>query len=163
MSDPERLCTHIYEDVHPSEWSKRQRIQFLLDRWDDIFGPDIASSLNGNRGGSGLDSALPEMAHDRSVVELQRCLSSLALDDPAGHKHLKFFRCNAEWRQVSAKIKFRGPNGRQLEGVGWKRERIVPAWIDPRLVVRAEQYLEREFKGALFIPKDLWDGLTKAV
>ena len=159
----ERQYVRTYEDVHPSQWTARQRIQFLLDRWGDIFEPDIASSLSAAGGGSGLDPALPKMAQHGSVRELIRCLDNLALDDPAAHKHLKAFRCSAEWRQVRAVIRVRLQSGRWDGIPGWKRERIVPRWIDPRLVVRAEEAIARMFRGEVFIPKDLWDGLTKPV
>lgn len=150
-----------YDDVHPAKWTKRQRIQFLLDRWGDIFEPDIASSLSASGGGSGLDAALPKMAHHWSVVELLRCMRLLAQTDLSAHNHLKAFRCSAEWRQVRAMIRVRLQSGRWDEIPGWRRERIVPHWIDPRLVLRAEKALEESFRGDVFIPKDLWDGLTK--
>ena len=152
-----------YVDVHPNDWTQRQRIQFLLDHWPDIFEPNIASSLSTAGGGSGLEPRLPKMAEHGSVRELTRCLDNLARDDPAAHRHLKAFRCNAEWRQVKAKIKFLGPKGNLIEGDGWRRERIIPSWINARLVLRAEEAIVRMFRDEVFIPKDLWDGITKPV
>lgn len=144
----------------PTKWTPLDRIRFLLDHWSDIFDPNAAAGMAATGSGDGIP-LMPQMSRHPTVVELQRCLSSLALDDPPAHRHLKAFRCNAEWRQVRAKIKFRGPNGREIEGDGWRRERIEPAWISARLVFRAEEYLEQAFRGEVFIPRDLWKGLTE--
>ena len=159
------LSTYTYaSDVHPDKWTNRERIQFLLDRWDDIFAPNMASSLSGlTGGGSGLEPRLPVMAHHRSVRELDRCLGVLVERAPTLYRHLKAYRCNAEWRQVKAKIKFRGPNGREVGGDGWKKERIVPSWISLKSVRLAEDLLVAVFRGDVFIPDDLWNGLTKPV
>jgi hypothetical protein len=147
-------------DQHPEKWTPLDRIRFLLDRWGEIFEPDIASSFSSG-GGSGLDPRLPDMAHHSSVVELEYCLSALAIDHPALFSHLKAFRCNAEWRQVKAKIPLRLPSGRMTEIDGWRKERLVPAWVKADYVFQAEEFIEKHFRGEVFIPKDLWDGLTK--
>lgn len=149
-------------DVDPRQWTNRQRLQFLMDSWGDIFGPNIASSLSEQRGGSGLSSELPAMSHAPSVRELQRCLEELRKEDPVAYRHLKAFRCRAEWRQVRAKVRVQLQSGRWDTIPGWKRERIVPAWINFAKAVRGERFVADIFRGDVFIPKDLWDGLTKA-
>lgn len=148
-------------ETDPKAWKRLERIQYLLDHWSEIFDPNVTSGgVPGDGDGVPL---LPQMSRHPTVVELAGCLGSLAAEDAPAYRHLKAFRCNAEWRQVKAKIRFRGPSGHFLEGDGWRRERIVPDWISARLVMRGEEFLAREFDGEVFIPKDLWDGLTKPV
>lgn len=150
------------QELHPEKWSPLERIRYLLDHWSDIFEPDIASSFSSG-GGSGLDPRLPAMAHHSSVVELSYCLSALAIDHPIDFSHLKAYRCAAQWRQVKAKIPVKLPSGRMTEIDGWRKERIVPSWISLDRVAFAENWLLAEFRGEVFIPKDLWDGLTKPI
>jgi hypothetical protein len=101
------------------------------------------------------------MAHDRSVKEIAAALTALRVLHPVEHAHLKAYRCNAEWRQVKTKIKFRGPSGRMVESPGWKRERLVPSWVVMERVVDAENRLVYWLPDIIMIPKELWDGLTK--
>lgn len=153
----------VYEELHPSQWSKLERIQFLLDRWDEIFDPSVTSPAVGVAGGGSGIPLLPQMARHSSVVELARCLEALRQERPALYQHLKFYRCNCEWRQVRAMIRVRLTSGRWDEIPGWKRERIVPRWISLSYVSRAEEFLASVFRGEVFIPKELWDGLTRPI
>lgn len=146
------------QEHDPNKWSPRERVCYLLDHWSDIFEPNVASSLSTQRGGSGLDPRLPLMAHDPSVVELQRCISLL----PKTHRHhLMAYRAHADWRQRKAKIRYRGPHGRVVESEGWEKQRIVPSWVRMDVVSDAESLLMKLFRGQVFIPKALWDGLTR--
>lgn len=104
---------------------------------------------------------LTAMSRDRTVVELDRCLNLLAGASPPLYRHLKAYRCDVEWRQVRSKYKVRGPLGKDIEVMGWRKERIVPPWVDMAKVSDAESLLTALFRGQVFLPKELWDGLTK--
>lgn len=156
------IRTNVY-DVHPHDWSNLDRVRFLLDKWSDIFEPDITSSLSEHRGGSGRDAEMSKMTRHPSVVELSLCLEKLRALEPALHGHLMAFRCNAEWRQVRSRIKVKLQSGREDTILGWKKERIVPSWISFVKVRKAEDLVMELFRGDVWIPKDLWDGLVKPV
>jgi hypothetical protein len=151
----------MLESDDPTKWTKQQKIEYLLDHWSDIFDPNVTSPLGVAGDGSGVP-LMPKMSRHPSVVELSRCLGVLAGVSPGLFKHLKAYRCNAEWRQVRTTIKFRGPQGHMLESPGWKRERLVPSWVLRPYVERADSLITREFEGEPFIPKELWRGLTEA-
>lgn len=146
----------------PMKWTRLERLRFLLDSWSLIFDPNVTSPFGTGGGGDGIPM-LPKMAHDPSVVELELELAQLAKDFPALYRHLKAYRCDAEWRQVRSNIKFRGPNGRMVDGVGWAKQRLVPSWVDLWRVQAAETLLDHRFRGEVFIPKELWDGLIRPI
>lgn len=133
----------------------------MLDQWPEIWEPNVASSLSGMRGGSGLDPRLPEMAGHPAVQQLVTALSLLKELYPSLHDHLMAYRCNAAWRQERTVVKFLGPQGRMLEGPGWTKTRLVPSWIEPSKVQVAELWLVRAIPGPFSLPKELWNGLTK--
>ena len=143
----------------PAKWGKLERIRFLLDRWDEIFDPNVTSPKGSPGDGSGTPR-LPHMARHPSVVELARCLDVLAQTAPSLYHHLKAFRCSAEWRQVRALVSVQLTSGRWDKIPGWARERVVPDWINLDKVADAEALLACLFDGEVFIPKDLWVGLT---
>lgn len=155
-----------YMNEDPTKWNKVERIRFLLDHWTDIFdGGVVSRGIDGSSKSvprSREPGRLPEMASHPSVTELQRCLSSLAEGDPAGYKHLKAYRC-CEWRTVDTIRSVKLVSGKWDIVPDRMRERIVPRWVSPGLVADAEKTLEALFRGEVFIPKDLWDGLTKPV
>lgn len=155
----------MYEQKRPEEWDKRERIQFLLDRWDDIFAPSLPSLMaSGPVSGSASSMSpkpLPAMASHASVKELARCLEALLSASPGDYRHLKTYRCGAEYRQVRAMIRVKLHSGRYDGIPGWKRERLVPRWINAQRVERAEAFIERLFRGEVFIPRELWDGLMR--
>lgn len=151
-------------EPHPEKWDTLTRIQYLLDHWRDIFDPNIASSLNGIRGGGSEAIGLPEMARSRSVVKLAALLGELATELPLAYRHLKAYRCNVEWRQVRAMVRIQLTSGRWDEIPGWKIERIVPSWVSARYVEAGERFLEEGFGDEeVFLPPELWDGLVKAL
>lgn len=147
--------------------SKRDKIVYLLDHWDDIFSPPVS----GYGRSTGDDSPhLSPMSKHASVVELARCLAVLQVEAPVQHAHLKAFHC-AEWRvSKTAKWKsFKGgwrqiANPRPDHEEDWdrKRERLKPAWIRDHKVERAQERLEQLFRGQVFIPEPLWLALTKS-
>jgi hypothetical protein len=157
----ERECS--YEDTAPDKWSKRQRIQYLLDHWSDIWEPPIVGALGGIGAGTDNVTSTSAMARHKSVIELAGCLGNLLAEHPIAYRHLKAFRCAAEWRQRRAMIRIKLPSGRWDEIPGWKRERVVPRWVLERYVEEGETRLVDLFQGEVFIPKELWDGLTKPV
>lgn len=155
----------MYEQKSHREWNKRERIQFLLDHWDDIFTPSLPS-LTGSEpvSGSAHSSSpkpLPEMARSASVIELARCLELLLAASPGDYRHLKAYRCAAEWRQVRALIRVKLVSGRDDTTLGWKMERIVPRWLSPQRISRAEGFIESVFRGDVFVPKEIWDELER--
>jgi hypothetical protein len=155
----------LYEQKRPEEWNKRERIQFLLDHWDDIFAPSLPSLMaSGPVSGSAhsmMPRPLPAMAHHGSVKELARCLELLLAASPGDYRHLKAFRCAAEWRQVRALIRVKLPSGREDKIPGWRRERIVPRWLSSQRISRAEGFIESVFRGDVFVPEEIWDELRR--
>jgi hypothetical protein len=155
----------LYEQKRPEEWNKRERIQFLLDHWDDIFAPSLPSLTgSGPVSGSAHSSypkPLPRMARSASVRELARCLELLLAASPGDYRHLKAYRCAAEWRQVRALIRVKLASGRDDTTLGWKMERIVPRWLSPQRITRAEGFIEAKFRGDVFIPREIWDELRR--
>lgn len=146
------------QDVPPEKWSKVERIQFLLDSWDEIFDPNTTAPLTGMSVSDGGGVALmPKMSRSSSVRELVRCLEVLARDHPRLYQHLKAYRCGAEWRITEKSVQRRLPSGKWETADIRQRERIVPRWIRKGYVHAAEKYLERVFRGPVSIPKELWD------
>lgn len=145
--------------------TKRDKIAYLLDHWDDIFNPPLAS-MNPVRGRGG-DGLLPGMSRHHSVVELVRCLEVLRLEAPVQHAHLKAFHC-AEWRTVKRphlvihKGKLRAiANPRPGREEDWDRtrERIVPGWVKAGKVRSAEERLAVLYRGQPKLPEELEDAL----
>ena len=149
-------------ELHPDQWSKLDRIRFLLDHWSDIFDPGVTSPAGIFGDGSGVP-LMPMMSHHPSILELQRCLDALASWSPSAYRHLKAYRCNSEWRQVRAMVEIKLPSGRTDEIPGWRKERITPRWVSLSKVADAEAHLLATVRGEVFIPKELWDGLTKPI
>lgn len=148
-------------EEHPSRWSKLERIQFLLDSWDEIFDPNVTSPAEGTGDGTGI-ALMPKMARHPSVTELVRCLGLLSAKHRILYRHLKAYRCQAEWRLKDKPTLIRGPHGKIIPGEPVReRERITPSWINLLRVDAAEQIVAAYFQGEVFIPKELWDGLTK--
>jgi hypothetical protein len=147
----------LYE-IDPHEWTKQQRIEYLLDHWDDIHNPPISSSAPEARGGGG-GALLPLMAGDHSVRELVRCLEALKASAPTQYVHLMAHH-TAEWRirrwQESKRRK-----GGKIELVDHDdRERMVPSWVRSQKVTLAHRTLALSFRGSVEIPAELWDALT---
>ena len=117
--------------------------------------------ISGGKQASRAPAPLPEMAHDRSVKKLERALTVLADREPVLARHLKAYRCNAEWRTVDKWMVRRLPSGKRDLVEERVREKITPAWVSPLKVWRAEKLLVRLVHGDVFIPQDLWRALTK--
>lgn len=150
----------------PAEWTNLERITFLLDRWDWIFDPEPETTqeigfISSSTGMSQPPGRFPEMAFHPTVRELERCLALLALNDPPAYRHLKAFRCGAEWRQTKERVRVRLPSGKWDWSTPWVMNRIVPKWVVIRAVRRGEEFISRVFRGPISIPQELWDGLVK--
>lgn len=144
----------------PSEWSKLDKIRYLLDQWNVIFDPAGTSPFGVPGDGSGV-ALLPLMSRHPSVMELGRCLEMLFVANPGDYRHLAAYRCGVEWRVCWIPTRIRGPHGKMLPGEPKpERRRIIPSWLDMRRVEAAELFLEARFRGEVFIPGELWDALN---
>lgn len=167
-----------WEELDPEkDWGNREKICFLLDHWSDIWEPDIPSSLSdetvrGNSSSSRPPGHMPmdketktTLASHPSVRRLEGALVQLASCRPELARHLKAYRINAQWRTVdhwypvitsSGKLDSKGYLGR-------KRQRVVPRWYYPPFVAEAEDLLVKFFHGEVFVPQELWKGLTEPI
>jgi hypothetical protein len=150
-------------EKRPEDWDKLDKIRYLLDQWDAIWDWTGAALKDSGDGSGGRGTVpLPLMASHPSVVELGRCIGLLRGAAPGDCRHLMAFH-TAEWR-IAQKWAPRQLRSRKLELVEIReRERIVPRWLDMGRVDRAERWLVEHFRGEVFIPKDLWDALTKPI
>ena len=144
----------------PEQWSKIQKIQFLLDQWNVIFDPDATAPFGTPGDGSGVP-LMPLMSRHPSVLELTRTLQLLFRAAPGDYRHLKAFRCGVEWRVVWRTHKIRGPHGKLVDSDPKpERVKILPAWISQTRVRRGEAFLEQQFRGDVNIPDELYHALT---
>ena len=95
---------------------RTNRIRYLLDHWEAIFdgspSPEPFSAIRGSSASSCIPGRLPKMASHVSVKELERCLRLLASANPGDYRHLKVFRCAAEWRNVDTWRRVKLPSGK---------------------------------------------------
>ena len=151
----------------PENWDKRCRVIYLLDHWQDIFDPSITSTWATFTGTSHQAPAsraplpLPEMARDASVRKIERALAVLADREPLLVRHLKAYRCNAEWRCTDVWRVITLPSGKQDIVESRIREKLVPNWVRLDAVSEAEDRLLRLVRGDVSIPRELWLALTK--
>ena len=144
--------------AHPEQWSDREKIQYLLDQFGLIF--DQGYNRSGRPSGDHTP-ALPEIAHDPAIVELERCLLLLSMALPVPHKHVKAYRVSVEWKMGEKLRPRRLSSGKKVYVPLPAMIRLAPRWCDMKMIDRGETFLEREFDGPVYIPKPLWDGLTK--
>jgi hypothetical protein len=138
--------------------SKRDRIVYLLDHWDDIFSPPVSIGLF-SAGGSSGSPHLSGMARHSSVVELVRCLAVLKLEEPRWHDHVKLFHC-AEWKIRTWSTVVRRKGGKRETVVHRDRARRPPADVRMDWVRLGEDRLAELFVGDVSIPTELWEALT---
>lgn len=146
----------------PSEWTRLEKIQFLLDSRDLIFDPNVVSAFGAPGDGSGVP-LMPLMARHASVVELERTLRLLLIAAPGDYRHLAAFRWGSEWRIVWVPSRIKNPRGKWVVGDPRpERRRIIPSWLDQQRVRRAESFLVDRFRGDVSIPDELYHSLTCA-
>lgn len=149
------------------EWNALCRLRYLLDHWQDIFDPGVTSTWATFTGtshqapASKRPSPLPRMASDLSVKRIERALTVLADTEPVLARHLKAYRCNAEWRTTDRWVVRRLPSGKRDIVEQRIREKIVPSWVEPQKVRLAELKLVRLLRGGVEIPRELWYALDK--
>lgn len=154
-------------DAKPEDWTKLDRVRYILDHWQDIYDPGITGTWATFTGtshqapASKRPVALPRMAEHRSVRQLERALCTLATSEPDLARHLKAYRCNAEWRTADRWYVRRLPSGKRDLVEQRARERIVPSWVSLTKVLLAEELLARLLPEYVEIPPDLWRALTK--
>ena len=147
-----------YESA-PAEWSKLDKLRYLLDQWDTIHDPSITAPFGIPGDGSGV-ALMPLMSRHPSVLELGRTLGLLLWANPGDYRHLIAYR-QCEWRVVWVNTKIRGPRGKLVAGDPKpERRRVLKPWLNMQRVERAESFLEQKFRGEVFIPDELWDALN---
>jgi hypothetical protein len=140
-----------------------ERIRFLLDQWDAIFDGSpsseqlvsISSSFSSRPPGR-----LPDEAKHQTIKELERCLRLLASASPGDYRHLKAYRCGAEWRCVDTWRRVKLPSGKYDWVPDRIREKIAPRWLKPERVLAGELFILRVFRGEIFLPDDLYKAFT---
>jgi len=144
--------------------SKRAKIGFLLDQWDAIFDGSPSSEQEFVSISSSFSSRspgrLPKEAGHPTIRELERCLRLLASACPGDYRHLKAYRCGAEWRNVDTWRRVKLPSGKYDWVPDRIRERIVPRWLRPERVAAGESFILRVFRGEIFLPDDLYQAFT---
>lgn len=142
--------------------SRRERIEVLLDHWEDFF--ECAARDDGPSGDGGV-FLLPGMSRHPSVVELGRALGCLRDFAPNKAAHLCGFY-GSSFRNVDRKRRVRSRRGFVLvdERV---RERVVPGWVRAQKVrdgvalvsqdvsVGLEERRPWIFRGAVFLPDEI--------
>lgn len=152
-------------DAKPEDWTKLDRVRHILDHWQDIYYPGGSDSLATFTGTSHQaptskePRALPRMADHRTVRLLERALCTLATSEPDLTRHLKAFRCNADWRTIDRWYVRRLPSGKPDIVEQRVRERIVPTWVSLTKVRLAEVLLVRLLPDSIEIPPELWRAL----
>lgn len=145
----------------PEQWTKLEKIQYLLDHWDTIHDPNITAPAGGDGTGVAL---MPLMSRHPSVLELGRALGLLLWANPGDYRHLiAYHQC--EWRVCWVPTRIRGPHGKTIPGEPKpERRRILHPWVNMGRVTSGEAFLVAKFRGEVFIPDELWDSLhTPAV
>jgi len=155
-------------EARPEDWTKLDRIRYLLDHWQDIWDAGVTSTWATFTGisrvttGSHSPTPLPRMAHHPTIRKIERALTTLADCEPVKVRHLKAYRCNAEWRCKDQLVLVRLPSGKHDLVERRVRDKIVPRWVNLNYVTEAEQLLTKLVSGHAEIPPDLWKALTKA-
>lgn len=148
-------CLFCRPGAQAAPCSKRCRILYLLDHWEDIFSPPLSSG----GGGGGGPALLPGMSRHHSVVELVRCLAVLKAERPLWHDHLKAYHC-AEWR-IHVRLGSVRRKGGKRETVQLRdRVRCRPQWVQMGYVRSGEFRLEELFVGSAGLPEEFEDAVT---
>lgn len=140
--------------------TRRERIETLLDHWDDFYavaGRDQSASSNGGV------YLLSGMSHHPSVIELCRALQALRAFAPSKYAHLCGYY-SAPYRTTERKRRIVGRKGKSGYVPERVRERVVPAWVRAQKVRDAVALVSQDaggearpwcFRGEPFLPKPL--------
>jgi hypothetical protein len=116
---------------------KRQTIEGLMDHLEDFFEVGVGTAGSGD--GDGV-ARISSMASYPSVVELVRCLELCRRMAKGHYDHLVgFYR--SEWRTVTIMERRRNQSGKTSLEPSRQRERVVPRWVNERMVDRALDFL----------------------
>lgn len=118
---------------------RRAKIVELLDHWPEFFEPASSGTTATSTDGGGLP-LLSSMAQHPSVVELGRCLVVLRAKVPRHYRHL-FGYFDAPWRTTDQPVKRKTVGGRAVIETQRVRVRVVPAWVEARMVDRSVDML----------------------
>lgn len=146
-------------EAAPADWTKLERIRYLLDLRSFIFDPNTTSPFGAPGDGSGV-ALLPLMSRHHSVVELERVLKLLFIASPGDYRHLAAYRWGCEYRTVTELQRRRRPNGKHEIVPVRVRARIQPRWLNMTRVRNGEAFLEAKFRGDVDIPQELWHSLN---
>lgn len=149
---------------NPENWDALDRLRHLLDHWQDVFDAPISNSQpKGARSSSSSHSPppLPKMAGEDCVRKIERALTTLADSEPVLARHLKAYRCNAEWRtRDTGKWVLAVDDSGPTLVPQRERVRIVPKWVSVAKVVQAERLLLKLVHHDVSLPAPLWKALT---
>lgn len=151
-------------EKQPENWDSLDRLRYVLDHWQDIFDVLVSNSRpkdSPGRSSSTHTPSLPPMAKDRGVRRIECALTILADKEPVLARHLKAYRCNAEWRIADKWVVRRLPSGKRDIVEDRVREKVVPDWVSLPKVHRAELLLLKLLRNDVSIPGDLWKALTR--
>ena len=144
-----------------ADLTKRQRVELLLDHWQD-FHETLHAVDHDHLGGGDPDAVtgMPAIYHHPSVVELRRVIGEARRVMPVNVAHMLAFY-EAEWRTVDRVETRRTKKGRLQVSVR-RRERIVPAWVRRRKVDHAVTLVAGAFRGPVHVPSELLEPIVKA-
>lgn len=133
--------------------SKRQKVEFLLDHWQDFHETLYASDIHADD----VDDAvtlMPRMSRHPSVRELLRAvgLTRQAMPNKCAHMMAVY---TAEWRNTTRMEKQRRKRGKTELVERRVRERVVPAWVRRQKAEDAFDHVVLSFRGEVFIPDEL--------
>jgi hypothetical protein len=148
-------CTYCATS-HSEPNSKRCKIIYLLDHWDEIHDPDASKGRPGT--GDAQGPTMPHMSHHPTVLELARLKEIHRQVAPVQHSHLAAYH-GAEWR-IHRYSDTKRRKGGKTETVDYAvRQRLTPAWVRLEKVRRAHAWFTEMFNGQVFLPDDLYDAL----
>lgn len=105
---------------------RRERIEFLLDHWDDIFSPREGGITTSGDAPTGVPMLSP-MSHHPSVIELVRLLEVARRRWPTHYRHLVGFY-TSPWRQTRSPKSAASDPARPEQWI-YGKVRVVPGWV----------------------------------
>lgn len=129
--------------------ARRQRLETLLEHWDEIWDPH--AGLQDQAGDGTGTQQMPKWIHDQSIQEIDRCLRLLPTQERA---HLKAYYL-AETRIVIHRTRIKIRRGVYTTKPQPRIERILPTWINLTRKDNALALLELMIQGPIEIPNEL--------